>query len=230
MRSQLIVLMLAFLTGCSTAYTQERPDSYYQLNQSARTESGSLFSSDAEVLNDAEIEKILQYRYQAPKLSRIAILPIGWEVWQGWSEEMALATDEINEKLVETLRASEKVYDASFLPSILIPDKKTVPYLREAAARYQADLMLVFRSACQSFTKYRFFRSDQARAYCNVEAILLDVRSGLVPFVSVANQNYQTEEAELDLSFRETVLRSQLTAVAKALEEVSTSTVNFLSK
>ena len=59
-------------------------------------------------------------------------------------------------------------------------------FLREAAARYQADLLLLFRSSCRTFERYRLFEQDQARAFCAVESVMLDVRTGLVPFVATA--------------------------------------------
>jgi len=229
MNKTLWIPVLLTLAGCAT-YTADRPDQYYQRDSEFKNEGDSLFSSDASLLSDSDIERILSYKYEAPPLNRVAILPIGWNAWLGWSEEMAVATEDVNRQLIAKLRASPRIYDASFLPSILIPDKRTVPYIREAAARYQADLVLVFRSACNSFQKFRFFQADKIRAYCTVEAVLLDVRSGLVPFVAVATRNYNTVKSKTDLSLRETVLRSQLSAIADALEEVSIATVGFLAK
>ncbi|MEE2915144.1 MAG: hypothetical protein VX745_10805 [Pseudomonadota bacterium] len=43
---------------------------------------------------------------------------------------MTLATDQMNKWGVDTLLMSPYFYDAAFLPSILIPGKRTVQYLR----------------------------------------------------------------------------------------------------
>ena len=230
MKNVVWISILLILSGCGAVFTADRPDQYYQESSEFKSKTNSLFSSDAALLSDTEIERILNYRYEAPPLNRVAILPFGWSAWSGWSEEMAVATEDVNQKLIEKLRASPKIYDASFLPSILIPERRTVPYIREAAARYQADLVLVFRTACSSFQKYRFFQADKIRAYCSIEAVLLDVRSGLVPFVAVVTRNYNTEKSKSDLNLRETILRSQLSAIADALEEVSVAIVGFLAK
>src|SRR3970040_174781 len=148
------------LTGCGTIYTQPRPADYLASTNQATDSDTSLYSSDADVLSDADIARILEYQYTAPPLSRIALLPFGWSSWAGWSEEMALATDAIDSQVLSVLRTSPRIYDASFLPSILVPDQRSVPYLREAAARYQADLLLVFRSSCRSFERSRLFQGD----------------------------------------------------------------------
>jgi hypothetical protein len=220
------------LTACTATYTQPRPEDLTDSYASERAISGedSLFSSDAAVLSDADIARVLDYKYVPPARSRIAILPFGWNTWSGWSEQMAIATEAVNAELISRLRSSSRVYDASFLPSIVVPEKKTVPYLREAAARYQADLLLIFRSSCRSFDRYRLLRANQTRAFCGVEAVLLDVRTGLVPFVASATQTFEASENSTDINFRETVLKSQLDATSIALGEVSKATVQFLER
>lgn len=220
------------LTACAATYTQPRPADYAaeSLDASAQRAASetSLFSSDADVLSDADIARVLDYKYAPPARSRIAVLPLGWNAWTGWSEQMAVAAEAVNAALVAQLRGSPRVYDASFLPTMLVPEKRTVPYLREAAARYQADLVLMFRQGCRSFEKYRLFSANQTRAFCSVEAVLLDVRTGLVPFVATATQVFEAQQQDRDLNFRETVLNAQLNAIGTALAEVAQATVRFL--
>jgi len=216
------------LSGCSTIASDRRPDAYYESADSAQS-SVSLFSGDAETLSDEAIQKVLAYRYEPPALSRIALMPFGREIWSGWSEELALASERIQADVLDRLRASARVYDASYLPSILVPQIRTVPHLREAAARYQADLLLVYRSYCQSFEKYRIFAADTSRAYCGVEAVLLDTRTGLVPFTTVATRTYDVVENATDTNFRETRLRAQMDATAGAMSDVSSEIVRFLA-
>ncbi len=227
MRQMWMLLMFGLVLGCTSSYSGQRPDTYYA-ESVEKVGEASLFSGDASVLSDDAISRILQHRYEAPPLSRIAVLPFGWSQWSGWSEQLAIVTDRINEQVLGKLESSGKVYDATLLPSILVPEKRTVPYLREAAARFQADLLLVFRSSCESFEKYRLFGADEAKAYCSVEAVLLDTRSGLVPFVGTSLQNFTTRQQDGDVNFREAVLRSQLEALGSALAEISTSVVSFL--
>lgn len=222
------MLACAGLPACATTYTQPRPANYIAAASRIANEHSSMFSSDAAVLSDADIAGIMEHRYAPPTLSRIALLPFGLNTWSGWSDEMALATETIVTQVLSRMRASPHIYDASFLPSILVPEQHSVPHLREAAARYQADLLLVFRSSCQSFERYRLLHADQTRAFCNVEAIVLDTRTGLVPFVATSTQTFDAEQAESDLSFRETILRSQLDAIATALAAVSKAVVQFV--
>ncbi len=223
-------LMLMLLAGgcAAPASTLPRPEAYY--NTTAAADSGdSLFAGDAATLSDEAIQKILSYNYQPPALSRVALMPFGREIWSTWSEELAVASQQVQAEVLETLRASPRIYDASYLPSILVPQNRTVPHLREAAARYQADLLLVYRSYCQSFARYRLFGASESRAYCGVEGVLLDTRTGLVPFTAAALRTFEVVENRQDTNFRETQLRAQLDASAGALAEVSAAVVTFLA-
>lgn len=218
------------LSACASMYTQPRPAEYVVSSSADDRSDSSLFGSDAQVLSDADIADILEYEYKPPPLSRIALLPFGWSAWAGWSEDMAMATDAVDSQVLSVLRSSARIFDASFLPSILVPEQRSVPFLREAAARYQADLLLVFRSSCQSFERYRLLQADQTRAFCGVEAVLLDVRTGLVPFVATSSQTFDAVQSGSDLNFRETVLRAQLDAIATALGDVSAAVVRFVEQ
>jgi len=229
-RPTIILVLASILAACATdVSTLPRPDAYFELADSDQA-GESLFAGDAETLSDDAIQRILDYRYQPPALSRIALMPFGREVFSSWSEELATASDAMETKVIERLRASPKVYDASYLPSILVPRNRSVPHLREAAARYQADLLLVYRSYCQSFDRYRFFSASETRAWCGVEAVLLDTRTGLVPFTTVATRTYDVVENKSDTNFRETRLRAQLDATAAALGDVSSEILDFLGQ
>lgn len=229
-RYSILLLTVFALVGCTVPIsTMSRPDAYYD-SRGTEQPNGSLFSGDAAVLSDEAINTILNYEYSPPALSRVALMPFGREVWSQWSEELSLASEQMKSDVVDRLRASPKIYDASYLPSILIPENRTVPHLREAAARYQADLLLVYRSFCRSFEQYRFFSADRSRAYCGVESVLLDTRTGLVPFTSIASHTFDVVEDKSDTNFQETRLRAQLAATSQSLGDVSTEVVRFLSE
>lgn len=130
MRTSILILLALPVLGCTAVpiSTVTRPDTYYNTVDSADSD-GSLFSGDAAILSDEAINTILNHKYSPPELSRIALMPFGREVWSHWSEELALATDEMKTAVIDRFKASSRVYDASYLPSILIPEKRTVPHL-----------------------------------------------------------------------------------------------------
>lgn len=229
-----MLLALVFVVGgCTAISTAPHPDSYYIESAYTQRDAESdepLFASDGEGFSEEMIRRIFAHPYKPQPQNRIAILTSGQAYWFGWSDELARAGAEVQLNLVKTLRASPLVYDASYLPSLLVPEKKTVGRYREAAARYQADLLLIYRSTCQSYEKYRFLSADKTKSYCSIEAVLLDTRTGIVPFTTLVSQNFSAQKNETDLNFDETIRRVELTAMRDALTVVAQEIVTFLAK
>ncbi|SMF46674.1 hypothetical protein SAMN02745866_02987 [Alteromonadaceae bacterium Bs31] len=228
MKALIVIAMIILVSGCVSNSTQHRPESYY--SDTPVSDSGSDLFGSGELLSDTDIERILNYRLKLPAKNRVAILKLSKDsYWRYYSNDFTQLTDSISREFIQTLIESDKIYDASFLPSMLVPEKRTVPYLREAAARYQADLLLVYRSSCRSYQKYRFVSPDATKAYCSVEAALLDVRKGIVPFTSVSTNEFKAVKAAADTNFNETKKKAELEAIAKCLGEVAKELVDFLS-
>jgi hypothetical protein len=74
----------------------------------------------------------------------------------------------------------------------------------------------------------RIFAKDKAKAYSTCGMILLDVRTGLVPFTRVVSrERLETKQpAELDLT--ETLRRADRAAAADALKAAADDMVGFI--
>ncbi len=229
-----ISVFVLFTIGCAhkAVVSQSRPDSYYKgLNMEADgSTGGSLFSSDNAILSDNDVKKILAHKFVPQKLNRISILPIGQIYWHGWSDELDKAAEAVQNALIEKLRKAPSIFDASYLPTLLVPEKKTIGYLREAAARYQSDLLLIYKASFRTYEKYKFFSPDKSKAYCSIEAVVLDTRTGIVPFTMLISRTFTAEEKKSDMSFYETIRKAQLSALESALSEVGDDVVKFLSQ
>jgi hypothetical protein len=105
-----------------------------------------------------------------------------------------------------------------------------VGHLREAAARFQADVVFVYRTDCQAYERYRFFQASQAKAFCSAESALLDVRSGIVPFTTRSLRDFTVAEESSDAGFLETVRNAETHAFTAALEENARGLNGFLSR
>ena len=215
------------MQACTTVGSVDRPQSYYQDNTSK--DEGGLLSNPTLGDENKQIIELLNYRIKLPKQNRIAILKLSKDnYWRFYSNDFTELNDSLVNELVTKLRNSKRVYDASFLPAMLVSEKRTISLLREAAARFQADLLLAYRSACNSYQKYRFISSNQTKSYCSVEAVLLDVRSGIVAKSVVSTEEFSSEKNDSDTNFAETVKRAELQAVAKALGKVANEIVSYL--
>ena len=223
----------AVSSGCAgTAVTEQQPSAYSSgaalALRAEYPEQKSLFSSDSALLSDDEIKRILGHRFLLQKQNKIGILTLGRSDWSGWSDELARAGSDVQSKLVAKLKSCPGVFDASYLPALLIPEKGTVGHFREAAARYQVDLLLIYQPSCRTYEKYRFLSPDKVKSYCTVEAVLLDTRSGIVPFTATASRDFIAEKSDTDLNLIETMRRVELNALREALGEIGDKVVDFL--
>jgi hypothetical protein len=221
------VLSLAcalLLTGCA----KKRPatSSFYASSeyQNRALLQQSLFRSDQAILSNEEIETILSSRIQLPKNAHLTILRLGEA-----DELLSWAFLANADSPFVSLAGNPRLTRVSWLPSLLIPEKLTVPLLREAAARFQADLLLVYRTPCQRFQNYRLFGDDTARTYCVAEALLLDVRTGVIPFSTASAKQVNVRETKDDVSFYETLKKAESTATAEAIAELTQQVSQFLA-
>ena len=225
--------VIAVLSSCAgTAVTEQQPGAYSSdavlALRAESPEQKSLFPSDSALLSDDDIKRILDHRLLLQRQNKIGILSLGGSYWHGWSDDLARAGSDVQSKLVAKLKSCPGVFDASYLPALLIPEKGTVGNFREAAARYQVDLLLIYQPSCRTYEKYRFLSPDKVKSYCTVEAVLLDTRSGIVPFTATASRDFIAEKSDTDLNLIETMRRVELNALREALGEIGDKVVDFL--
>jgi hypothetical protein len=228
MRKISFLILSLLLQACSTVGSVDRPASYYQ-NQVSDSQEG-LVNDAVFGDSDKKINELLNYQVKLPEINRIAVIKLSKDnYWRFYSNDFNELNDSLVDSLITKLRSSSRVYDASFLPAMLVSEKKTVPVLREAAARFQADLLLAYRSTCRSYQKYRFINPNENKSYCSVESVLLDVRSGIIVKSIVSSEDYSASKGSSHTSFQETIKKAELEAVAKALGNVANEVVFFLS-
>jgi hypothetical protein len=188
----------------------------------------SLFKGDQALLSDQDIARILNSRLSLTDRHRMAILSLGSNSW--WSEDLADIEAKNFEGLLQALRAAPQLTEVRLLPSLLVPEKRTVPYLREAAARIQADLLFVYTTRIQTFRRDRFLKPNEVHAQCVAESVLLDVRTGIVADTARATENIALTKTASDLNFNETVARAEADARGKALVSLAQAVVKRLAK
>ena len=209
-----IALILLQSAGCAKKVAAPPMDTYQGIlgNDSNRLQE-SLFKGDQELLSNQDIERILSARLSLADRHRVAVL--GLNSRTAWSQELADLETQNSERFLQTLRSATQLTQVRFMPSLLVPEKRTVPYLREAAARFQADLLLVYTTRVQTFRQDRFFGTDEVRARCIVESVLLDVRTGIVAHTARSAEGVVAKKSRGDLNFSETVAKAQTEAPAK---------------
>ena len=188
----------------------------------------SLFKGDQTVLSDQDIARILGTQLTLTDRHRLAILNLSSSYL--WSEELADLETKNFDNLVRALKSSPQLTDVRLLPSLLVPEKRTVPYLREAAARVQSDLLFVYTTRIQTFQRERFLKAGQVHARCVAESVLLDVRTGIVVHTARATENIDMTRTPSDLNFDETLARAESEARGKAVLSLASALTELLAK
>ena len=231
MRSLIVIFVLLILSACSTMQTATRPNSYYQdsLQNTASLKSLKIFSDPKKITNQ-DFQKLLRHRFKLAKINRVAVINLtGDYSWRFFSPQLAKQASIVQMKLYTILRKSKRVYDASPLPTLILSSQEDLFSLRVAAANYQADLLLVYRTYCKSYQKYKLFEADKTQSFCTVDALVLDIRTGLTPFAITSTNSFKAMENKTDSNFSETIKKAELQAIEKSLLEVGNSVVHFLA-
>lgn len=224
----ILLLVALVFSGCGRVSTYGPPPGAVNPIDSSR----SLIAADADILSDQDIERILTTRVDIPNNMRIAVLYFSHDKDREWSWEPGYNEDAFRTALdpVQRLVENERVFDVSFLPSFLLPAEKSVPLIREAAARYQADWVLIVKTRSRGFQKDRVLGKDEARAVCEVECAVLDVRTGTIPYTSLATGDATVIKTDKEYSLSETSLRAAREAVEQAMAENVAGLLEFLGR
>src|SRR5215831_18938805 len=171
------VLILAFLStaGCAArkmAAPPPPPDLSIVGSESDRLQE-SLFKGDQAVLSNQDIDRILTARISLADRHRVAVLRLNSRTI--FYQEIADIEAQNSERFLKPLATNPHFTQVRFMPTLLVPEKHTIPYLREAAARFQADLLLIYTSRVQTFQHDRFLGPDEVKARSIVDSVLLDV-------------------------------------------------------
>jgi hypothetical protein len=222
-------LALVGLAGCEApnrvqAFAGFAPDA---ADKNALRE--SLFPGDQAVMSNDALRQVLDSRIVMPKQARVAVVRVGKQRWGCWSEDLVRLDESNVQRFLDTLRACPRIASAAVVPSILTPPRITVPLLREAAARTQSDAVLLYQATSYSYGRTRAFAPDETRAYCVVEAFLLDTRTGVIPFTSVKTETYCATKSRADMDFAETIQKCEMAAADKALQRIADEFVKFMA-
>ena len=78
--------------------------------------------------------------------------------------------------------------------------------------------------------KQRLFAADRSKAYCTVEAVVLDTRTGLIPLGTVVNEYFSAAKGKGDVNFSDTIAKAEQKAIGEAWRRVERETVAYLDK
>jgi hypothetical protein len=229
-------LTIIFLSGCAHSPNGSVPMIASQEYAAREPIVTSLFPSDQAILSDAAVAKILSSKLELPAKAKLVLMKFSNDRFGAryygsyyWQDEQYVKTQQAQvDTLSRALLASDQIFEVTPLPSLMIPSQMSIPVLREAAVRMQADLLLVYRVGSDTYSKYRMFAKDQVKAYSTCEVVLLDVRTGLVPFTRVISRDRLESKQSTDFDLNETMRRAEQESTMDALQSAADDLVTFI--
>lgn len=213
----LITLLLASGCGSRSAYSPMQDAAY--ANRSAVTD--SVFSSDTAVVSNEAIEKTLDGKITLKERSNIAVIALGWCAADPGESSTGI-------EILKSAVSGKYVGELTRVPAILLPrDRLAIPYIREAAARLQCEMVLIYGISMDIRRDRNLFAKDQAKTYFSIDAMLLHVRTGIVPWTTVIDQEVEVSEGgDLDRDLYE---QARLEAIRVGLAKVGGEMNRFIA-
>lgn len=175
-----------------------------------------------EGLSDSVIAQLLAHRLVLPARIAVAVLHLpatrAASAWY-WRDPGLSFGPAVQDTALAALARLSRVQRAVALPALVLRERPGVATLREAAARLQVDLILVYRPACQFFERQPFVGSITYRAACTLEGVVIDVRSGVFPYSGAVSRDSSDRRIREDMEPAGTIARLATAASAAAVTE-----------
>jgi len=224
-------MAIAFLiASChTTGRVSAVPESDYGNADTSITQ--SLFNDKGSTISEEGIQRILDGSYKLPSTLRVGIIRLengSKKRYYGSDEEYSKTQQSYLDLFAGKFSQSPGVKSVSIIPDILTSKSPSFTTIREAAVRMQSDVVLVYSINSDLYSKYKIFSNPDMKAYATIQLVLLDVRTGLIPFSTVVTKDYLSRKKKEELDLSEAMSRVQKEAVLAAIDEAGQKIVEFL--
>lgn len=187
----------------------------------------SFYKDGNKALSDSQIKTLLSHKVELPKSLKIAVVKLGHDSnittmgnFQIQRQQSVVVKDAMVDSFEKIKGPTKRIKEIAMVPEILMPNDPNLENLRDVAAIMQADLVLILQSKSKTDSKFHIHKKNEAKAVATIEAIVLDIKTGVIPFTSIATNSAHIRE-EKDFSNDELYLRATLEAENKALNEIA---------
>jgi hypothetical protein len=192
----------------------------------------SLFIDKTSTISEENIQRVLDGTYQLPQQLRIALIKIDGsnEGKYYWNDESYLKNQQSYiDHFTNTLRQSARVKKITLIPDLLVNKPVSFTYLREAAIRMQADVVVLFTVTSDVYTKYKTFARDDIKAFATTQLVILDVRTGLIPFSAISTKDVLSQKKKEETDAYEARSRIKSEAVLLTIGDIGEKVTAFLN-
>ena len=233
-QTSILIGFIVLITACSTSRRFDNTSVVSAAEDTLITH--SLFSDRASTISEEHIQKILDGSYKLPQQLRVAMVRLESAPqsrrynWNYFTDEQYLKTQQSYLDLFsEQLKQSNRVTKLNIVPDLLVSKTPTFTSIREAAVRMQADIVVVYAITSDLYSKYKLFSKTDLKAFATTQLIILDVRTGLVPFSTIVTKDYLSQKKKEELDHSEAASRIQNEAVLLTINDIGQKLTEFLN-
>lgn len=185
----------------------------------------SLFNDNNSTISEEDIKKVLDGTYSLPQKMRVALVKLRSDnerknYYYRTDEEYLKTQQSYIDELIKELKETGRVSEVMVMPELLIAKTPTFTNIRESAVRMQADVVVVFSINSDVYFKYKVFSKDDIKAFATTEVILMDNRTGLIPFSEVVTRDTLSNRTKEETNNAETSRKLQFEAAKLTITEV----------
>jgi hypothetical protein len=219
------ILLACFMTSCSvTTHNRARQ---------TETITESLFNEKDRTLSEENIQKLLDGKLNLPDTLRIALFRYGMtnryysKFYSFADENLVKSQQSYVDTLMSSLKDNRRVQSVHPIPSLMLSSSPTITQLRETSVRMLSDLLIVYSNTSDIYYKYKVFKKDETKAFATTEVLIMDIRTGLIPFSTVITKDFLTKTLK-DETIDEARKRAEKEAIVLTLIEAGQRVNDFL--
>ncbi len=195
----------------------------------------SLFDSKDRTISEEDIQKLLNGKVVLPPNLRVALFKYGStsmnRYYSNWrSDEEYLKTQQnFVDTLAGQLTSSKRIKRVFPVPSLVTSSAPNITQLRETAVRLQSDVLVVFSITSDVYYKYKAFAKNEAKAIATTEAIIMDIRTGVIPYSTIITKERQIFKEANGLDNAETRKKAEQEAITESLVAAGKEMAHYLN-
>lgn len=230
------IFTILIIAACISSCTVYRPLSSegYPNNHDDTLITQSLFNDRSSTISEENIQRVLEGNYKLPQQLRVAVVKLESPqvrryYWNFANDEAYLKTQQSYlDSFTMQFRRSPRVSKVSVIPELLISKSPSFTNIREAAVRMQADVVVIYSITGDIYSKYKLFAKPDIKAFATTQMILMDVRTGLVPFSTIVTKDFLSSRAKGEMNNAEAEKAIQHEAVLLTINEIGAQVSQLL--
>ena len=233
MKQIILLIFIISLTSCTaTRQINGTTTTGYGYSEPGLPITKSLFDDKNSTISEENIQNILDGSYSLPNNLRVSIVKLQSTQNQRryyWSDETYLKSQQAYLDLFSNIfKQSNRINTVSVIPDLLVSSNPTFTSIRESAVRMQSDIVVIYSITSDIYSKYKLFSKSDIKAFATTQLIVLDVRTGLIPFSTIVTKDFQSKKQDSEVNENEAVNRIKDKAVLLTIEEIGKKLKNFL--